>query len=523
MTICRTVMLPALLLAASVQAEASDAAPSNSPVVSLEQGAVRGSSSEGYSQFLGIPYAAPPVGDNRWEPPLPPADWSDIRPATTFAPGCPQNASSGVFAKPSAAEDCLYLNVFTQLPAPEARPVLVWIHGGGLYTGDSSAYDPRKLVQDGKLVVVTFNYRLGTLGYYPRKVQKDEPAIANYGLLDQQFLLAWVKRNIAAFGGDPDKVTIAGESAGGDSVYALMASPASAGLFHAAIAQSGGYAPKTPTMEQAAPKGDRFAKAAGCADASMQCLKSVGVERILAAQVDSEAVLVVDGTTLPRSLEDAFQSGNFNRVPVLSGTNSDEALWFLAMEAAASNRNYAGADYAAELQSRFGSARSAVLKHYPLRDYGGVPAAIGAAETALYFVCPQRVFDQAVARWVPLYSYEFNDRTAPSYMPDVGFSLGASHTFELNYLFTGFRGASGRRYDLSPLQQRLSDTMIRYWSRFAATGSPNSPSAGIPAWPRYSRDKETNLSLQTPQPSMVANRSLRYKCRFWDRLKLPGG
>jgi para-nitrobenzyl esterase len=496
--------------------------PVRSMTVSIDSGRISGMVTGNYAQFLGIPYAAPPVGELRWQPPQPPERWAAVRPATEFGNTCPQKASSGVFARPSTTEDCLYLNVFATKPFVTPKPVLVWIHGGGLFSGESDDYDASKLVKNGNLVVVTFNYRIGRLGYFPRAASSVGQAIvANYGLMDQQFALRWVRINIRAFGGDPNNVTIGGESAGAESVYALMVSPASAGLFHRAIAQSGGYTPRTPSIRDVASKGKAFAAAAGCADQSLQCLRALGVEQILAAQNDMEIALVVDGTTLPLSFDTAFANGTFNHVPLISGTTKDEARWFMALEGMPNGLPRNEADYAAALQTLYGAAGHAVLSEYPIAKYGNPVSAIGAAETDLRFACPQVKFDSPISRWAAIFAYEFRDATAPSYMPDSGFSLGAAHTFELQYLFPGFHGASGTQRELSVAQSRLSDLMVRNWSQFALSGDPNPTGRNPPVWPRYSAESRLILSLQSPQPVVLNNDSLRHHCRFWAARELP--
>jgi para-nitrobenzyl esterase len=506
----------ALSLSLPLLAISSVAMAEPAPVVMIDSGPIRGAIAHGYARFLGIPYAAPPIGEARWQSPRPPVAWTTEREATRFGNTCPQKRQFGVFSRASTTEDCLYLNVFAA-PGAQLRPVLFWIHGGGLVGGESDDYDPSRLVIDGDLVVVTFNYRLGRLGYLPRISSTGEGAVtANFGLLDQQFALDWVRRNIRTFGGDPDRVTIAGESAGAESVYALLAAPGAAGLFHGAIAQSGGYTPRVPSVADAASKGHAFATAAGCPDQSLTCLRSRTVDQILAAQNDFEVALLVDGTTLPLSFDTAFERGTFNRVPVLSGINKDESLWFIATDGTPALRN--AADYAAALGRQYGSAAGAVRAEYPVSDDSDLMEVFGATQTDAYFACPQRIFDDAIARWTPLYHYEFADRTAPNYLPDVGFNLGAAHTFELGYLFPGFRGATGKQPSLNAAQARLSKAMVRYWSRFAATGDPNGPGSALPAWPRYAAKDPATLSLRLRNPIVRRDVGSRHHCAFWRAL-----
>jgi len=262
------------------------AAP-ESPVVATDLGQVRGVSNGATQQFLGIPYAAPPVGDLRWRPPQEPERWNGVRDATSFGPHCPQVATP--YGTPSMTEDCLFLNVFTPPKTNQGRPhllpVMFWIHGGGLVVGESDGYDPSNLVAQG-VVVVTINYRIGELGFLAHSAltaESPKGASGNYGLLDQQAALRWVRRNIRAFGGDPDNVTIFGQSAGGLSVQSQLASPLAAGLFHKAIVESGAYSLQQPSLAAAEAIGAVFAASAGCAvPSTAACLRSLPVQVILA-------------------------------------------------------------------------------------------------------------------------------------------------------------------------------------------------------------------------------------------------
>ena len=220
------------------------AAGAQAAPVATAEGPVEGFVKDGVTRFLGIPYAKPPVGNLRWMPPQPVAKWTAVRQATKFGPTCAQVTTLGVFAgPPNSNEDCLYLNVFTG-DTKARRPVLVWIHGGGYFDGASNDYDAAKLVTRGKLVVVTFNYRLNLFGFMAHPVIDAEGhRFGNYGIMDMQAVLQWVKRNAAAFGGDPGNVTVGGQSAGAGASTALVVSPGSKGLLHRAIFQSGGYTP----------------------------------------------------------------------------------------------------------------------------------------------------------------------------------------------------------------------------------------------------------------------------------------
>ena len=276
------------------------------PVALTDRGPVRGVDTAGGREFLGIPYAAPPVGDLRWRAPRPPAPWVLPRDASQFAPHCSQVASP--FGVASASEDCLYLNVYAPGDALFGHPVMVYIHGGAFQTGESDDYGPHKLVDQG-IVVVTINYRLGSLGFFADPTltaESPEGTSGNYGVMDQQEALRWVRRNIVAFGGDPNNVTIFGESAGGASVHTHLASPKSRGLFQRAIAESGAYTLTQPTLAAAEAEGTAFATAVGCPGQDAACLRAVPVATLLANQSLSATAYLpnVDGTILTQSVAD---------------------------------------------------------------------------------------------------------------------------------------------------------------------------------------------------------------------------
>src|SRR5215470_11155358 len=284
----RCILAVAVLASVVAGAPTRASAAPKSPVVATDKGPVRGVTIGKVQAFLGIPYAAAPIGALRWRPPQEHAGWQGVLDASEFGAHCPQVATP--YGKPSTTEDCLFLNVFTPDKTnhgrPHLLPVMFWIHGGGLVVGLSDGYDPTKLVaQD--VLVVTINYRLGELGFLAHAALAAESptgAAGNYGLMDQQAAMRWVRRNIRAFGGDPDNVTIFGESAGGLSVHSQLASPLAAGLFHKAIVESGAYSLVQPSLSAAEAAGAAFATSAGCADPSTACLRSLPVATILAHQ-----------------------------------------------------------------------------------------------------------------------------------------------------------------------------------------------------------------------------------------------
>src|ERR1700761_2246545 len=284
-------------------------------------GVLRGTSSGSMDEFLGVPYAAPPVGPLRWQPPAPAARWTGIRPATRFGANCAQPASP--YGTASTAENCLYLNVYAPRAPGAHTPlkVMVWLHGGAFDYGESNDFNPAPLVARG-IIVVTVNYRLGALGFLADSSLAGQSThgtgSGDFGLMDQQAALHWVQANIPAFGGDPRAVTLAGESAGGLSVLAQLASPDAAGLFSRAIVESGAYQLDQDTLTQAESSGAAFAAKTGCTDNSAACLRALPVATILADQNQAGYRPNVDAAVLPRTLRAAFSSGQFARVPVLA-------------------------------------------------------------------------------------------------------------------------------------------------------------------------------------------------------------
>ena len=328
--------LAALILAASGGAQAGigsgvASGSSEGPVVVTGDGAVRGVAVPGGYAFRGLPYAASPTGNLRWRPPQPPASWNGIRDATQYAPSCLQKPN--LFQPPGPeSEDCLYLNVSTPtLHSDAMRPVLVWIHGGGFTQDGALNYDGTKLAANG-IVVVTINYRLGALGFlaHPALASRPGGPAGNYGLMDQQEALRWVKHNVAHFGGDPGNVTIAGQSAGGLSVLAHLVSTGSRGLFQRAIVESGAFALNQVPLADAEVFGRTFAGAVGCDDQTAACLRQLPPDTLVATFPDAAIPGVVDGKVLTESIGTALAAGHFARVPILNGVNHNEEWIFVA-------------------------------------------------------------------------------------------------------------------------------------------------------------------------------------------------
>jgi para-nitrobenzyl esterase len=505
----------AVLAASAGGAVASSASGSTDPIVRIDGGLVRGADAAGVNSFLGLPYAAPPTGNLRWRPPQPAAGWSGVRDATTFGPSCPQAPSP--FAPPGQfSEDCLYLNVYT--PAARSsfggRPVLVWIHGGGLEQDGARDYDGTKLAADG-VVVVTINYRLGALGFLAHPALASHGAAGNYGLMDQQAALRWVQRNIARFGGDPGNVTIAGQSAGGLSVLAQMVSPGARGLFQRAIVQSGTFALNQRPLAVAEAAGETFATAVGCADQSAACLRSAPVSDLV-ANFGVEIPGVVDGAVLTQPIGTALARGQFARVPVINGITHDEELLFvdglkLTVSQGTNIPLAAPLDgsettYEADIAQALGvspARAAAIAAVYPLSANPTRPDEVfGLAVSDASFACPALQVDrQTAARGVPTYAYQFNDDAAP------GFGLGqATHGAELPYLFD----LPNSPVVLNAGQQALAASMRTDWASFAGTGNPSS--RALP-WPSFNGTRV--LSLVPLQSQVTTDFATAHHCSFW--------
>ncbi|HVJ51713.1 MAG TPA: carboxylesterase family protein [Aliidongia sp.] len=470
-------------------------------------------------EFLGIRYAQPPVGDLRWRPPQPLPRGHETIKAQAFGDHCPQAASP--FGKPSVTEDCLFLNVFTPHRQDGDRrhlPVMVWLHGGGFVAGESDDYDPARLVAQG-VVVVTLNFRQGALGFLaqPALDAEGHPAV-NYGILDQQAALRWVRTNIAGFGGDPRNVTLFGQSSGGLSVLSNLVSPLATGLFDRAIAESGSYALILPTLAQAEALGTAFAAQAGCADQTAACLRKLSVDQILANQGPGTATTFVDGTILPRSIGAALESGLFNRVPLVNGSNHDEGRLFVATGFDLVSGPLTAAQYPTVIAATFGSLANNVLAEYPLSAFASPDLALAAIETDAIFACNTERADRLASKFTKVFAYEFADENAPEILlPPASFPYGATHASELPFLFDAFAQPGGNAAPsvLNGPEHELAQSMVRYWTDFSGGGDPTGP--GLVPWLRFG-PSATLQSLVPPQPQLSAETSFAaaHKCAFWD-------
>jgi para-nitrobenzyl esterase len=531
--VCGVVLVSLTLTAAGANAAetgGATAAASSSgaaPIVTTTDGAVRGTAEPGGEAFLGLPYAAPPTGNLRWRPPQPPAHWRGVRDGTSFAPSCPQNPSANPFLPPGLmSEDCLYLNVYT--PAPHSsdeggRPVLIWIHGGGLTQDGSRNYDPTTLAADG-VVVVTINYRLGALGFlaHPALAARPGGPAGNYGLMDQQAALRWVQANIRRFGGNPHNVTIAGESAGGLSVLAQMVSPGARGLFQKAIIQSGAFALNQQPLAAAETAGEAFAAKAGCPDQTAACLRKLPVADLVSSPFVGIPG-VVDGQVLTEPIGTALAAGRFARVPVLDGTNHDEERIFVSFGRAISggtnvaipDQPVTAGNYRSDIAAVLGvpAARAAAIAaEYPLAAYPAPAVAFSALTGDTNFACPALQLDSLTAKRVPTFAYEFNDDAAPlRFTPPLAGPPVATHGSELQYLFELPNAPVPGT--LNAGQQSLAESMQAAWASFAASGNP--ATAAVP-WPAFGHaDRASVLSLVPPQPQLETDFAARHHCSFW--------
>ncbi len=487
---CWTAFTGLMILPAAWVGNSPGAAESE-PIVKVTAGQLRGAlKPPGVAEFLGIPYAQPPVGDLRWHEPLPPKEWSGVRDAKEFAAPCAQ-VILGDWNKhdaESSKEDCLYLNVMTpQWPPKEPLPVMLWIHGGANNGGTASS----ALYKDGTLyghgvVLVTVNYRLGIFGFFSHADLTQESAhhsSGNYGLLDQIAALRWVHDNIANFGGDPKNVTVFGQSAGGADAGMLMTSPLAKGLFQRAIAQSGTAPlglPQLGEMEKVSEKWIQSLKPPA-GQGGIKYLRGLSTSEILKAlggpdaPPDSQSPIapVVDGWVLPRVPAAAFAAGEEAGIPMIIGTTTREFSLALSAEKLRTiiQKNYG--DIAAKALQAYGIAGNAEGTNDPLY---GPPSGRWSADTG--FRCPATT----QANWHnaahhPVYEYQL-ERAIPGHE-----SEGAVHSGDLVYVFGYYPKTGNIGGVFGELDYKLADLMEQYWTNFAKTGNPNAK--GLPEWPQF--------------------------------------
>jgi para-nitrobenzyl esterase len=524
--------------------------------VTVADGQLQGHVDGSVYAFLGIPYAQPPTGPLRWKEPQPPKAWSDVRVASQFGNRCAQNASSTNMTAASTTEDCLYLNVWTPNPSASKLPVMVWIHGGGNFGG--SASDPVPFATDAGYfyrgaslsangaVVVTLNYRLGLFGFFPHPDLVAEGSKAgNQGLWDQRFALQWVRTNIAHFGGDPQNVTIFGESAGSYDVCMHVASPQTPPLFEHAISESGGCTTRQPTLAEAQPLALGVATEVGCSGAgavaddggaedggladagldgaspsgSLACLRALDTQALLDTNEENTSSglaeifsAVIDNDFLSDQPRTLYQSGSTTKVPYLLGSNNDEGTLFELGVTPVTDQ----AGLSAAIAQKYGDAGAELATLYPVSEFdGGDPNPYQAALTRMVgdslIVC--ETLDSALLaanQGVAAYMYNFD---IPVVIPGVVGSspgevyLGASHGSELPYVF-----GTGAQLETSGQQATATELVERYWTRFAATANPNG--ASDLAWPTFSATHDMRMQFTLQQPSILTNFRVN-ECAFW--------
>lgn len=474
--------------------------------VKTQQGKVHGKmiNESKVMAFLGLPYAAPPVGDLRWKAPEPPAKWTGVRDATQFGHHCMETpAFDQAFADPGPSEDCLYLNVYAPSTATKKSklPVMLWIHGGGFSSGAGSEYrQSGDYLPTKGVVLVTFNYRLGVFGFLatPEMAKEANGAAGDYGLLDMIAAMQWVKSNIKQFGGDPQNVTIFGESAGSMAVSLLMASPMAQGLFEKAIGESGGAFSNRPgqTLEEQEQRDEAWAESLGAktladlrampADALQEATRQKGAPRFSP---------VVDGRVLTEPVPDTYAAGKQAHVPLLAGWNRDEQHNLATGMTVEKWKQWA--------QDHFGDRAADFLTLYPGdTDEEAQRSAIDYESDAfIAFGTWKWIEAQRKTGDAPVYRYHFELPAPPSKYHPGWYTF---HSDDIEYVF----GTLDTRPDADwrPEDRTLSEQMMEYWTNFAKTGDPNGP--GLPMWPKYAADSEI-LHLNNPitaSPSTVEGR-----------------
>jgi para-nitrobenzyl esterase len=506
-------------------------------LVSLPQGRLQGTiDAQSVWVYKGVPFAKPPVGPLRWAPPEPPDSWgSHIRDATEYGAMCVQVDMKGPdFRRAVGDEDCLTLNIWTpSVGAKAMRPVLVFLHGGGHMSGSSSGaestgvpwYIGSNLARQGPAVVVTVAYRVGALGFMGHRALSRASGYGgsgNYGHMDQIRALEWVRDNIAHFGGDPKRVMLFGQSAGGTSTLVLLASPRARGLFQRAIIHS--MTPFTLTLADAESKGAMVERNLGCsntdADKALACMRSKRADQVTLA-VSNDLVMggsgvlfgpSVDRSLLPDTIMGLLRSGQQSHVPVMVGSTADEftTLASVMLPRAIETES----DYEAAIASYFSAIlplvpAETIRAAYPSRKYSNRLAAMIAIVSDYVYTCPARMVTRTLASThkAPVRRFLFaHTATSPLWR-----QYKAAHGFELHYLFGPLAPELGLR--LSDAEQALSTQMIRAWLNFADSGTPTAP--GLPNWTAYTSDRDNYVVLDTP-PSL-GHGFRGAQCDFWDR------
>ena len=522
---CAAILATSASTSLAVDAAATPACTPGT-TVTVASGPVCGFVANNDRNYLGIPYAAPPVGSLRWAPPQAPTPWTNPVQATAYGSPCAQSAGT-----PPGSENCLFLNVVRPNDTSTNLPVLVHIHAGG-FVGYSAQPigdgDYSLLANSGHDVVVSMNYRLGIFGFLADKAFGSHSG--DYGLQDQQFALGWIQQNIAQFGGDPNNVTIYGESAGGSSVCDMIASPTATGLFERGISVSGEYntllgSPTSlesqdcksllPTQAQADAAGQNYAASVGCTrqQQAATCLRALTTAQVEATvgsgyQDGGQGTVgpTINGTTLTMSLRQALRSGRVNRAVIMAGVNRDENLVGSATTAA---------QYTSLVDTQYGRYASQVLAKYPLSHFDTPAIAWRTVAADSDTVCPAVETDSDLATRMPTYGFEIDDNDLSPY-PLTGPPAGAEHVGAWNLVYSGT--IYGGTTPLDANQQAIQDELLSTIASFAAGGNP--AGQGTPAWPRFNRSGEVMSMQPAGDSELISDSQLaaQHNCGFWDKL-----
>lgn len=462
-------------------------------IINLDSGPISGIIADGLRSYLGIPYAAPPIGELRWKAPQPVTSWTEVKTCKAFGSSCPQPKRIDVG---KTSEDCLYINVWTPAKkSNEKLPVMFFIYGGAFTVGAACEpdYNGANLAKKG-VVVVTFNYRVGPFGFLVHPLLSKESPLGvsgNYGLLDQNAALKWVKRNVAAFGGDPNKVTIFGESAGSVSVSLQLIMPMSKGLFRSAIGESGGpyggryiFPSADWSLEKALNMGKKFSKALR-ANTLAEMRAKTTAEILQAFDFSSSPFSpgmvfspVMDGYVMPGDPEKLFTDSKQIKVPIIIGSNADEGNTFYQTASVQ--------EYRAWIKSKFAKNEDRVFAKFPATQESGVREAFNLLLTRAMFAEPARFVARAQRKkGCKSFIYQFTR------IPNTAKAQknGAYHAIEIPYVFGQLKGKQGYNEE----DFKLSDKIMNYWTNFAKTGDPNGQ--GLPKWPVYNNETDENIEF----------------------------
>ncbi|OZG26430.1 carboxylesterase [Williamsia sp. 1138] len=496
--------------------------------VGTTSGELQGSATETTREFLGVRYAQPPTGDRRWTLPQPVSTPDEQVDATKVGSRCAQQAVQPGAAS-STEEDCLFLNVTTpRAHSEKPLPVLVWWHGGGFTHDAGSDYDPTRIAAEGNVIVVTVNYRLGMFGYLGLPGLEGS---GNFGFADQIASLRWVDDNAAAFGGDPDNVTVFGQSAGGMSTCAVLSSPAATGLVDKAAIMSGacglrwpngvlfpGVPEQTPYTSLAASEnnGADVATGLGCVGADqIDCLRRLPADRLVPLGENFSNVLAYGTDLLPTDPDKAARDGDTTPIPVMIGSTRVEQRSFVGAAMLVDPASVTADSYPTLLSDAFGPSATRIAERYPLVDYPSAGVAWSTVTTDAAWSCPTARTARELAKTAPVYTYEFADPTAPNVngitLPDL--PQEAAHATDLPYLFN----LNGQDLLRTPAQHQLSSTMIDYLAGFARTGTPSSD--GSPTW-QETTGTETPVMRFEESGARVAGSGSDHHCDLWDAVAM---